>query len=397
MISLIVSILALGVIIMIHESGHFLAAKACGVGVIEFSIGMGPRLLSRVKGATRYSLRLFPFGGSCMMLGEEMEEDEYDDDDGPEGPEDETARENRARARAGEGIYADGRLYPRSAQFVNKPAIQRFVIIAAGPFFNFLLAFLLSVVITGLYGFDRPIVTEVFPGMPVAEAGIEAGDEIYALRTGKTRMTVECARDIGVFMASHSDAMENADEFILYYHDTSEGGARKQAAVTPVYDAEAKTNRLGFSYSYAYGKVDGPGKVLLYSVYNVKYCIRSVIESLRMIVRGRVNRGDVMGPVRMVAVMDETVDAASGAGIGPALITLFDIMILISGSLGCMNLLPLPALDGGRLVFILIELITRRAVPKRFEAGIHAAGMMLLLGLMFFILANDITMLITGK
>ena len=113
-----------------------------------------------------------------------------------------------------------------------------------------------------------------------------------------------------------------------------------------------------------------------------------------MLAGGKVGRRDVMGPVRMVAVMDESVDEASDHGAAAAALTLFDMMILISVSLGAMNLLPLPALDGGRLLFILIELLTRRAVPKELEARIHTVGMLLLLALMVFIMTNDISLLI---
>ncbi|MBQ8934548.1 MAG: site-2 protease family protein [Lachnospiraceae bacterium] len=397
MISLIISIIALGLIIMIHEMGHFLAAKACGVGVIEFSIGMGPRLLTKVSGDTRYSLRLLPFGGSCMMLGEEMDETSDDNDNAGARRAAELTNgtsEQSTVEYAGDRILVDGRSFGKEEQFVSKKAWQRFLIISAGPVFNFILAFLLSLVITGLYGFDKPVITNVVEKMPAAEAGIEADDEITALMTGGARMRVECARDISVFMTVHQDALERGDSFTIYYRDASDSMQSKAAELTPRYDAESKSNKLGFGYSFAYRPADGIADVIRCSFCNVKYCIRSVIQSLRMLAGGKVSREDVMGPVRMVAVMDETVDEASGYGAASMIITLFDLMILISGSLGAMNLLPLPALDGGRLVFILIELVTGHGVPKELEAKIHMAGMLLLLVLMCFILTNDITMLI---
>ncbi|MDO4961336.1 MAG: site-2 protease family protein [Eubacteriales bacterium] len=367
MFSLIVSIIALGVIITIHEFGHFLAARACGVGVIEFSIGMGPRLISTVRGNTRYSLRMLPFGGSCMMLGEEMEED---------------------------GFVIDGRKYKREEQFVNKRAWQRFIIIFAGPLFNFILAFLLSLVITGMYGFDRPVIVDVAPNMAASEAGIEAGDEIYKISIGRLSTRVECARDVSVFTTIHQEEMQEPQSFTIFYKDASDGGKKKQAELVPTFDKENGRYRLGFSYSLAYKPAGSVPKVVLCSIYNVKYCIRSSIESLRLLFSGKVGREDVMGPVRMVAVMDESVEEAAGYGVTSAMVTLFDLMILISGSIGFMNLMPLPALDGGRLIFILIELVTGHTVPKELESKVHMAGMLLLLLLMFMILANDITMLI---
>ena len=439
MISLIVSIIALGAIITIHELGHFLAARACGVGVIEFSIGMGPRILSKVVGNVRYSLRILPFGGSCMMLGEELDESEYadagDDEHAPSDTEQSSDSEVRIDAESAEEVSAydgssensagvrrinaaaftnaafdagnvtaeddcfvvDGRRYAKNTQFVSMPAWKRFIIIFAGPAFNFILALLLSFIICAWYGFDKPTVVGTDAGMPAAEAGIEEGDEIYGLRVGGTRMKIECSRDISVFMTVHQAELNDADTFTMYYRDLSDGMRRKQAELTPVYDSDRGMYRLGFAYNAAYDRTNGISDTFVCSIYNVKYCIRSSVESIRMIARGRVTRQDVMGPVRMVAVMDESVEEAADYGAKSALLTLMDLMILISGSLGFMNLLPLPALDGGRLVFIIIEMLIRRPVPKEFEAKVHMAGMVLLLGLMAFIMANDISMLIFGS
>ncbi len=414
MISLIVSIIALGVIIMIHELGHFLAARAMGVGVIEFSIGMGPRLCSKVVGDVRYSLRVFPFGGSCMLLGEEMDESEYLDEDEADltslevsqavladkshrfnaGEFNNVGFEHNERKLDGDYYIVDGRKYPKSAQFVTKAAWRRFIVIVAGPVFNFVLAFILSMVICAWFGFDKPYIRDVQAGSPAAEAGIEAGDRIYAIGTNNSRMSVESSRDLQVFMYVHADELANADAFTVYYRDASEGNIKRQAVLNPFFDKELNRNRLGFSYNSAYDKTDGIIDTIICSQYNVNYCIRSSIESLKLIVKGKVTRQDVMGPVRMVAVMDETVNEAADYGLKSSILTLFDLMLLISGSLGFMNLLPLPALDGGRLIFIIIELITRRAVPKELEAKIHTAGMILLLGLMIFIMINDVSMLV---
>ena len=194
-------------------------------------------------------------------------------------------------------------------------------------------------------------------------------------------------------MYIHADELNNADTFTVYYRDASDGNARKQAVMEPFYDSEKERYRLGFSYNVAYESTGGIVDTLICSQYNVNYCVRSSIESIKLLAGGRVSRQDVMGPVRMVAVMDESVTEAADYGLKSSAITLLDLMILISGSLGFMNLLPLPALDGGRLIFITIELITRRAVPKELEAKIHAAGMILLLGLMLIIMVNDVLIL----
>ncbi len=392
MLSLLVSILALGAIIAFHEFGHFIVARLFGVGVIEYAVGMGPRIWSRIFGNTRYSLRAVPFGGFCMMLSEDIAEPEDTDGVGdPSSPE--------IIVTEDEIIY-EGRHFSKEEQFAAKPAWQRFLVVLAGPVFNFLLAFVLALIITACTGFDRPVIREVDPGMPAAEAGIEAGDTITALAVGgknARRQKAETGRDIMLFMNVHQDAMERGSTFTLYYLDESEGGAEKTAELKPVYDENLGRNRLGFSYNSSYEKADTIGEILYYGWYDVRFNLRTSVESIRMLVTGRASTTDLMGPVRMVATMDETVDSAASYGVFAALMTLLNLMVLISSSLGFMNLLPIPALDGGRLLFILLEMLTRGRIPKEFEARINQIGTLLLLALMAFILFNDIFMLYFGR
>ena len=392
MLSLLVSILALGAIIAFHEFGHFIVARLFGVGVIEYAVGMGPRIWSRIFGNTRYSLRAVPFGGFCMMLSEDIAEPE--DTDGVRDP------SSPGIIVTEDEIIYEGRHFSKEEQFAAKPAWQRFLVVLAGPVFNFLLAFVLALIITACTGFDRPVVREVDPGMPAAEAGIEAGDTITALAVGgknARRQKAETGRDIMLFMNVHQDAMERGSTFTLYYLDESEGGAEKAAELKPVYDENLGRNRLGFSYNSSYEKADTIGEILYYGWYDVRFNLRTSVESIRMLVTGRASTTDLMGPVRMVATMDETVDSAASYGVFAALMTLLNLMVLISSSLGFMNLLPIPALDGGRLLFILLEMLTRGRIPKEFEARINQIGTLLLLALMAFILFNDIFMLYFGR
>ena len=160
--SLIIAMLMLGIIIMIHEFGHFLFAKLNGIGVIEFSLGMGPRLFSFEKGGTRYSFKILPFGGSCMMLGED------------EGITDESA-------------------------FNNKSVWARISVVAAGPVFNFILAFGLSMVLIGITGYDTTRLAGVVDGYPAQAAGMEAGDVIKSINGRK----VHSYRDINWYLFTH--------------------------------------------------------------------------------------------------------------------------------------------------------------------------------------------------
>ena len=157
--SMAVAILVFGIIILIHEFGHFIVAKKCGIGVVEFSIGMGPRLCSFVKGETRYSVKALPFGGSCMMLGED------EDDANPKA-------------------------------FNNKPVWSRIAVIAAGPVFNFLLAFVLALAIVHVAGYDSAELTGVLDGFSAKEQGMQAGDVITRLNREKVRVY----RDVTMYM-----------------------------------------------------------------------------------------------------------------------------------------------------------------------------------------------------
>ena len=405
MLSLIISIIALGLIVTFHEFGHFIVARAFKVGVVEFSLGMGPRIASLVKGGTRYSIRAVPFGGSCLMLGEEMDESEAADAGGSGinyGAVTNGTLNKSDIYVSDENILVDGRLYGKDEQFVSKKAWQRFLIIAAGPVFNFILAFVFALIITLNYGYDRPVVMSAEPGMPAAEAGLSEGDTITGFRmmdepgvsdTGRY-FSVDTSRDIQLFMIVNERAIADGQDIAVRFKDASDGNTEKTSVMKAQYDEASGRYVIGISYNAGYGKAETIGEVLYFSLYDVRYCIRASVLSIKMIAEGSVNRADVMGPVRMVATMDETVETASGYGVVTAVMTLLNIMVLISGSLGAMNLLPLPALDGGRLVFIAIEIILRKPVPKNVEAMIHMAGMLLLLLLMVFILFNDVSLLI---
>ena len=371
MLSLIISIIALGFIIFFHELGHFLLAKACGVGVVEFSLGMGPRLLTLVRGNTRYSLKALPFGGSCMMVGEDPE----------------MTGEEEGETSSGH-IELDGRVYGKESSFLEKPAWKRFLIIAAGPVFNFILAFLLSLVITQQAGVDRPVILSVEEGMPAAQTEIRPGDTVLALN-GEN---ITVYRDIQMFLLMHQQEIaDGMPVSITYAH---EDGNRRTETILPAYAEDTGSYRMGLVFSGSYQPVTGAGELLRYSAYNVEFCIRSTVSSLELLFTGRVHKDDVMGPVRMVAVMDDTVETASQYGLWSMAMSLMNLALLISASLGAMNLLPIPALDGGQLLFILIEMICRRPLPREWIGRINMAGMLFLLGLMFLILFNDISFML---
>ncbi len=356
--SIVTAILVFGLIILIHEFGHFLFAKLSGIGVVEFSIGMGPRLLSFVKGGTRYSIKVLPFGGSCMMLGED------EDDSDPKA-------------------------------FQNKPVWARIAVVAAGPVFNFILAFILGVIIVRATGYDSPQLVGVQEGFPAQEQGLRAGDII----TRMNRERVVVYRDITLYMMLHPGETVKV-EYIRPPQTEADGKKtaeeKRTAVITPKYSEETGTYMLGIMVNSSYQPVKGLGETLKYGAYEVLYVMKMTIRSIAMIFRGQVGMRDMAGPVRLVSIIDETVEETLPYGWETVLLTLASLSVLLSANLGVMNLLPIPALDGGRLVFLLIEALTGKPVDREKEGMVHMAGMVFLMGLMLLVLFNDITILLFG-
>ena len=344
--SLIIAVLMLGIIITIHEFGHFLFAKLNGIGVIEFSLGMGPRLYSFEKGGTRYSFKALPFGGSCMMLGED---------------------ENETDERA----------------FNNKSVWARISVVAAGPVFNFILAFILSMALIGAIGYDSSVIADVTPGSPAQAAGIQAGDEILAVNGRKIHSFTE----FNSYLLTHP---QKELELTWGRTDPSGGRTTHTARVTPAYVPEYNQYMVGVSHDRTPVRAQNAGELLMNSIYDVQFQIRSVFDALSMMVRGMVSLNDISGPVGIVVEIDKSVDAVAPAGVAAILLMIAQLTVLLSANLGVMNLLPIPALDGGRLVFLIIEAVRGKPIDKEKEGMVHMAGMMVLLALMVLILFNDV-------
>ncbi len=337
---IIVALLVFSAIIIMHELGHFLLAKFNGITVNEFSLGMGPRLLSFELGQTRYSLKLLPFGGSCMMMGEDGEDE-------------------------GEGSFG------------SKSVWARISVIAAGPLFNFILAFLLSIFIVGNIGYDPAIVRGVAEGYPAEEAGLKAGDVITKMN-GKR---IHLSREFSNYVLFHEG------ETVEFEYERD--GQKYTATVVPI------MTENGYKYGISAGNVNYRQKTnlletLKYSAYEVYYWIDTTLQSLGMMLSGGVKLDDMSGPVGVVEVIGDTYEESKEDGTLYVWLNLFNVAILLSANLGVMNLLPIPALDGGRLLFLIIEAVRRKRIDPETEGKIHFAGLMLLLALMVVVMFNDI-------
>lgn len=336
---IIVALLVFSVIIIVHELGHFLLAKYNGITVNEFSLGMGPRLLSFERGGTRYSWKLLPFGGSCMMMGEDGEDE-------------------------GEGSFG------------SKSVWARISVIAAGPVFNFLLAFVLSLFIVGNIGYDPAVILGVVEGYPAAEAGLEAGDVITSMNGKHIRLYREFSNYV---MFHEGETVE-----FEYVRD----GQTYVTTVEPVMTENGY--KYGISGSVNYRQKTGVLDTLKYSAYEVYYWIDTTLQSLGMMLKGGVELDDMSGPVGVVEAIGDTYEESKSEGTLYVWLNLFNVAILLTANLGVMNLLPIPALDGGRLVFLIIEAIRGKKMNPETEGKIHFAGLMLLLALMVVIMFNDI-------
>lgn len=341
-------VLIFGVIVLAHEFGHYLLAKRGGIHVVEFAIGMGPKICGFHKNGTDYVIRLLPIGGACMFEGED------------------------GLNEAEEG--------PSENSFNSAPVWTRISSVVAGPMFNFILAFFLSLILVRLGGSDRPIILGVMEGYPAEEAGIIPGDEIISMNGER----VHVAREIQI--NTYFNGQTPMD--IEYKRD----GKVYTTQIVPKYNEEMGRYLIGFQ---GYGEyVEPKGLDLLrYGYYEVRYSFVSTLKSLAMLIQGKASARDLSGPVGIAQMIDEVAEETAPYGPKLLFLNLCNIALLLSVNLGIVNLLPLPALDGGRLVFLFIEAIRGKPVPPDKEGMVHFAGLVALMALMVFVLYNDLVRL----
>ena len=339
--NILIAILVFSLLILFHELGHFTLAKLNGIRVNEFSLGLGPTLIGFTKGETKYSLKLLPFGGACMMEGE----DENSDDE---------------RAFNKKGVWA------------------RISVVAAGPIFNFIMAVVFSIVVLGAAGVDTAKISDVIDGYAAQEAGLQSGDTIVAMG-GKD---IHFYREISLYATFHvGEPVE-----ITY----ERGGEEFTTTLTPKYDEESGRYLYGFISSGEREKV-GFLQTIGYAFCELGYYIDTTIQSLKMLLTGGAGVNDLSGPVGIVQSMGEVYEeSVENDGYFYAFLNMMNWAIMLSANLGVMNLLPIPALDGGRLVFLLVEAIRGKAINPEKEGMVHLVGIALLFLLMFVVMFNDI-------
>ncbi len=329
--SIIWTIIILCVLITVHELGHFAAAKLSNVGVSEFAIGMGPVIYKRERKGTVYSIRALPIGGFCKMLGED--EDSFE-----------------------------------SNSLNNASKMQRFFIFACGALMNLILGLLIFLVITlSAQAISVPVIGEIIPGSAAEEIGLQAGDRIVQL--DKTRINLQS--DVLFETSRIKDKPVTVT--------VERNGERFTAPITLRHNAETGTYLIGYK-----SLVTQPSLVekLEIAFYQTLFMGKIVTVSLFDLITGNANLNNVAGPVGMAS---EIGNAAKSS-----FIDLLYLTGLITINLGIFNLLPFPALDGGRIIFLGVEAIIRRRVPPKVEGIIHTVGFLLLITLMIIVTSNDI-------
>ena len=324
---IVIAIIMFGVLIAIHEFGHFATAKACGVRVAEFSIGMGPAITKKQRGETLYSLRILPIGGFCAMGADEESQD------------------------------------PRA--FPNQSFWKRFLILCAGSFMNFLLGVILIVIMYGgAEAFRAPIITDFLDGCQYnTPETFQTGDEFYSIDGNR----IYLISDVSMFLERGNGVYD-----IVMLRD-GQKVEFKDMKLVPTIESEQ-----GLKYGFVWGIEKATFGVKLEYVWNTAK--------------------EFSGPVGIVDMMNEA--GSSAASTADAMYSMLYFSAFIAINLAIMNMLPIPALDGGRvflmIVTVIIEAITKKKLDPKYEGYIHAGGMVLLLLLMGFIMYNDIARLITG-
>ena len=352
MVYILAAILVFGVLIAVHELGHFMAAKACGVRVNEFSIGMGPALWKKQKGETQYSLRLFPVGGFCAMEGEEEDSD------------DPTALNNQ-------GFWA------------------KLLIFAAGAALNFIAGLLIILVLyADAQAFYVPVVAGFADGCPLESAdGLQEGDRLLRIDGEKVYVYSDISLLMGLNKTGAFDLQIERNGEVITLRDFT-------------MERREYTDQNGKAYT-GYGLYFGAeeatlGRKLSYSWNNAMDFARLVRLSLQMLVTGQAGVKDLSGPVGIVSTMTQVGEQA--ATTRAAVENIAYLAALIAVNLAVMNLLPLPALDGGKIFFLVINAVSmqlfKKQIPAKYENYIHFAGLILLLALMAVITFSDVWKLI---
>ena len=362
------AIVMLGVMVTIHEAGHFFAARVTGIPVKEFAIGFGPKLLTwrSKKHETRFFLRAIPAGGYCMFYGE-------DDTQGEEAREDPRAI----------GKY---------------PVWKRLITVFMGPMMNFILALIVAAILFGMVGEDTrggyleyPSVAAVDANGAVAKSGIDLkiGDQLISVNGRDALGVTEDGSNLK--LSALLDELAPAGNPLTI--GVKRGEEQFSFDILPVYNEELGRYLMGVSLNSGYVPGFTPVSLPRAVELGANYCVQaagSILSSLRDLITTGAGLDQTSGPVGVVQLIAEETQKSAAESRREAVITYGQLLVLISVNLGLFNLIPIPGLDGSRIVFLIIEAVRRRPVPQKVEAYVHMSGYIILMGLMVVMTCKDI-------
>ncbi|MBQ2872538.1 MAG: RIP metalloprotease RseP [Bacilli bacterium] len=342
MLSLIWFILILSAIVAVHEFGHFIFAKLSNIYVYEFSIGMGKKIFGKKRkgGETEFCLRMVPLGGYVMIAGEDVEDDKI----------------------------------PKKRQMCNKGFWSRFLVLFAGAFFNFIFAFLILFISALIYGAvsTKPYIGEVSPEYPAYTAGIESGDLVLSIDGNKVNNW-----DQGLVMLQTTNG-----EAVVFKVEKADGRVIEYTVEPKKVTDEEGNESYKFGIATQYDKEYGFVPSIKYAVNKTVSLFGSMWDTLKYLFTGKVGVNQLSGPVGIYSVVDSQAEQGLEA--------ILYLVAYLSINVGIINLLPFPAFDGGRILFLFIEKIFKKPVSKKVENIIHSVGFFLIIGLLIYVTFNDI-------
>lgn len=337
MIKILMIVLMFALIVVVHEWGHFIAARLFKVRVNEFAVGMGPKLWSKQKGETLYSIRALPIGGFCSMEGENGESQD-------------------------------------EGSMLSKKPWQKLIIFAAGAVMNFILALILFTFIVGYQGVSSNKVLNVEPGFPASQAGLEAGDRIIAINDSKVSNFEEIVRAFDApdkpYTFTVEKAKGNIEELVISPKIMEDGSAR--------FGFGADKEAVGFLTMIK----EGFSTTIM--------VIKQTFDGFISLITGKVKLDQLAGIVGVVQISSQVWNEGIQVSLMAAIVQMLSIAGILSANLGVFNLLPIPALDGGRMIFSFVEMIRRKPIDPEKEGMVHFVGIVLLMLLMVVVLYNDI-------
>jgi len=351
--SLLITIILLGVLVIAHEFGHFIVAKKNGIWVQEFAVGMGPKIASVMKGDTEYSLRAIPLGGFCRM----------------------------------EGADEEGAI-PGPRSFLAKSVAVRFAVMFAGPLMNFILAFVMIFGLTCTSYTATPEIRAIIPGSAAAECGLQPGDTIRKIN-GKT---VHIYDELSLLLqGNQGEAIDlkvlGADGMIYHYE------------LQPRLDEASGRYLIGFNPNIVSGlfaeEVEGYEKMTVgetahYSLFSMINYVKVTAEGLVRVFTFTADKDEYGGPIAIFKTVETSYEAGLEYSLAAAIQNVVYIGAVLSANLGVLNLFPIPALDGGKILFLMIEAVRRKPIEAETEGKLQFLGFMFIMGLMVYVLFSDI-------